>query len=401
MESIIILDEEKMSYYYSKATKAANTAESWFEINLNKEFKIILEYHNKYFKDKDFKFSQKLFNYINKVQNISICPICKENELGFKGRALGYQKYCSKICKINSNMYNEIVNTKKNDPNHYIKRAKKYKKTMLEKYGVEAPIQHPEFRKKIENTNIKKYGFKTPFESNTVREVYKKNYLEKHGVDHNWKVKEVINKCNETKDKIYGHKKEGITKKIKETLMKRYNVDCSLKLNIDEIKEKIKNTLIERYGVDQIFKSSIIREKIKETLIERYGVDHQMKDLVIFERAMMNAFRFKGYELPSGKITRVQGYEPQALDKLFEMGYDESDIMIENKDIERYIGKVIYITIDGKEHRYYPDIYIVSENKIIEVKSVYTYNKNKEVNELKRKACLDAGLNFEFDIIKL
>jgi len=47
-------------------------------------------------------------------------------------------------------------------------------------------------------------------------------------------------------------------------------------------------------------------------------------------------------------------------------------------------------------HRYYPDFYIKKDNKIIEVKSIYTYNIDIEKNLLKQKACLDAGYNFEF-----
>ena len=34
--------------------------------------------------------------------------------------------------------------------------------------------------------------------------------------------------------------------------------------------------------------------------------------------------------------------------------------------------------IDDKKHLYYPDIYIPEYNKIIEVKSTYTYNKDVE-----------------------
>jgi len=54
---------------------------------------------------------------------------------------------------------------------------------------------------------------------------------------------------------------------------------------------------------------------------------------------------------------------------------------------------------NSKTRRYYPDIYIKSENKIIEVKSDYTMKQHKNINLLKRQACLDKGLQFEFMII--
>jgi len=79
--------------------------------------------------------------------------------------------------------------------------------------------------------------------------------------------------------------------------------------------------------------------------------------------------------------------------------YDESDIIISNKEITENIG-IIYYEKNGNTHKYYPDIYIKSENKIIEVKSVYTYEKDLETNILKMNACINAGFKFEFKIIQ-
>ena len=58
-----------------------------------------------------------------------------------------------------------------------------------------------------------------------------------------------------------------------------------------------------------------------------------------------------------------------------------------------------YITADSKIHRYYPDFFIQGDNLIVEVKSEYTYNKDFEINLLKKKACLDSGFLFVFYII--
>lgn len=72
----------------------------------------------------------------------------------------------------------------------------------------------------------------------------------------------------------------------------------------------------------------------------------------------------------------------------------------DNKEIENYIGKVFYMD-DKKKRRYYPDIYIKSENRIIEVKSKYTFESHKTINKLKEKACVNLGFNFEFKIIEV
>ena len=49
--------------------------------------------------------------------------------------------------------------------------------------------------------------------------------------------------------------------------------------------------------------------------------------------------------------------------------------------------------------RYYPDFYIKSENKIIEVKSKWTFEKWKEKNLAKERACIEQ--NFLFKMIVL
>ena len=106
---------------------------------------------------------------------------------------------------------------------------------------------------------------------------------------------------------------------------------------------------------------------------------------------------YKDYILPSGKIVKLQGYEPKALTELLTI-YRENDIIIGVKDINGNIGKINYM-YENIEHRYYPDFYIKSTNTIIEVKSQWTYDKWKEKNELKKMACLKAGFDFKFIIL--
>jgi len=51
-----------------------------------------------------------------------------------------------------------------------------------------------------------------------------------------------------------------------------------------------------------------------------------------------------------------------------------------------------------KKHRYYPDFYIPNENKIIEVKSEYTLNRELERNHIKFEATKLMGFNFVLEI---
>jgi hypothetical protein len=55
--------------------------------------------------------------------------------------------------------------------------------------------------------------------------------------------------------------------------------------------------------------------------------------------------------------------------------------------------------IDKQYQKLLQDIYIKSENRVIEVKSDYTFNKEKEKNLLKRDSVINKGINFNFIIL--
>lgn len=93
--------------------------------------------------------------------------------------------------------------------------------------------------------------------------------------------------------------------------------------------------------------------------------------------------------MPSGEIRKVQGYEPFALDELVKI-YEETDIITDRKDIPRICYK-----IEDKQKYYFPDIYIKSQNKIIEVKSDWTYKCKEDNIQEKSNATKTEGYNYE------
>lgn len=132
-------------------------------------------------------------------------------------------------------------------------------------------------------------------------------------------------------------------------------------------KQKTKITFLRKYGVTNPNKTKEVRDKIKKTNLERYGVEYSSQNPEVMEKTQRNAKKYKEYTLPSGKVIKVQGYEPFALNDLLKI-YKEEDIITERKDIPRITYKT-----DDKTRYYFPDIYIKSINKIIEVKSTWTY----------------------------
>jgi hypothetical protein len=227
-------------------------------------------------------------------------------------------------------------------------------------------------KENLKNTLESKYGdgITNPYQAKEVKEKIKKTMIEKYGVDHNSKLE---------------HNKERYKEYFKS----------------EDFKNKSKTTMNMKYGVDQYSQTQEFKEKIKDTCNKKYGVDHHMQNSEIFDKQQKNAKKYKKYILPSGNYVLIQGYEDKALDFLFSNGFDESDIIITRENIEKEIG-ILFYEYNGKIKRYYPDFYIKSLNKIIEVKSTWTLDRNGQINDneninySKKICCEKLGFIFEF-----
>ena len=231
---------------------------------------------------------------------------------------------------------------------------------------------------KTRYTNMNKYGFDYALQSTTVKEKSKNTNREKYGCE-----------CP--------LQNEGVKEKIKETNREKYG--CEYPMQNEEVKEKSQSTNIKKYGFSNPFQNEDIKEKIKTTNREKYGCENPMQNAEIFEKQQKAGFKRKEYTFPSGRVESVQGYEPQALDYFITNGGNEDDIITDTDEMGSRCGKIFYHFEDGR-HRYYPDLYQISTHKIIEVKSIWTFEIEKEKNLKKREACINAGINFEFWIME-
>jgi hypothetical protein len=93
--------------------------------------------------------------------------------------------------------------------------------------------------------------------------------------------------------------------------------------------------------------------------------------------------------MPSGELRKIQGYENYALDNLLKK-YNESEILTDRINIPR-----IEYEYNQKKHYYFPDIYIPSDNMIIEVKSDWIYKKQGDIVNIKGNKCKLDGYNYE------
>lgn len=152
-------------------------------------------------------------------------------------------------------------------------------------------------------------------------------------------------------------------------------------------------TCIKKYGVPSPSQNKIIKQKIVDTNNSKYGVNYIMQSAEMFRKAQQKSFHRKKYISPFGKEFNIMGYENIFLDSFFKK-YGNS--------LEIYGGEDVRIpTIDymfnGKNRKYYPDFYIPSLNEIIEIKSIYLYEKDKEKILVKGYAV--ESLDYKFKLI--
>jgi len=347
--------------------------------------------------------SQEYYDENFKKAGEGTCKSCSK-ETNFRGFSKGYRTYCDSKCS-NSNK----------------EKIDKTKKNLLEKYG----DQNYNNREKSNKTKKDRYNDENYNNSKQAN----KTKLEVDEMGMNSHDKALI-KCKSTKLDLYGdeffvNREQAIETKLDLYGDKNYNNPSQIvKTKLEDIDEnglnsydriviksmKTKEDLYEdkNYNnpeknretklnnIDENGLNSYDRWKVSyiETMNLKYGVDNSMQVPEFHEKNQKSGFKWKEYKFPSNKIVKVQGYEPQALDILLE-SYHEDEIEVSRKKIP----SIWYYTEDEKKHRYYPDIYIEKDNLIIEVKSLWTYNKYNEINLLKQKACIEAGYNFKFMIL--
>lgn len=204
--------------------------------------------------------------------------------------------------------------------------------------------------------------------------------------------------------------------KRKKTTKARYGVEHSGQ-STDQ-KTKSKKTKLERYGNEYYNNSEksaeanrsktpqeqdVINDKRRETNLELFGVECPFMQPDVLTKSRKANASGKKYEMPSGKTVHIRGHENIALDEILSTT-GEDDIYID--DIRSSDNKMIfeYVSDAHRKAKYYPDIFIKSQNKFIEVKSWWWYNGNGadkyasrlSTNIKKMQSVMDRGYDFEF-----
>jgi transposase len=131
-------------------------------------------------------------------------------------------------------------------------------------------------------------------------------------------------------------------------------------------------------------------ERKKVSYQEKYGVDNPMQNPEINEKSNINRYKFKAVDIHGRRFSHLQGYEPQGIKYLIE----NDGLSVDDIQSGRKVPKVRY-KFQGKNKTYFPDMYVESENLLVEVKCKYTYENMLELNKAKREASIKAGYNYK------
>lgn len=149
---------------------------------------------------------------------------------------------------------------------------------------------------------------------------------------------------------------------------------CSLKCsNITVAKfryDKNNNGVLMHEANKKLCKNPVYRKHkgllIKNAMLEIYGVTNPSQVPKFRNKAMKTMLSSKIYILNNKQVV-VQGYEPEALNYLLKY-VNADDIEVEsNGNVPNF--NYLY---KGVKRKYFPDMYIISKNTIVEVKSIYT-----------------------------
>ena len=354
---------------------------------------------------------------------VKIQGVCKCGQSFCKSFTLCYENggmFCKSCVFINANTkrsdtYFELTGFKNSMQNP--KTRKEIKETLKERTGYENPMQNPETKEKhkqnmknktgyeyaLQNPNTKekckqtlkdKTGFENPMQNPETKEKYKETLKERTGFEnpmHNPETKEKYKQnMKERTGYEYPMQNPETKEKRKQNMKERTGFENPMQN--PETREKCKETLKKRTGFENPTQNPETKEKVKQTLKERTGYENPMHNPESQEKQLKASYYRKEFQMPSGDIRMVQGYEPQALTLLLQ-NYQEEDILTGAANVPE-----IWYTSD-KEHRHYVDIYIKSINTCIEVKSTWTYEKDKENIHLKQQEGKNLGMKYEIWIM--
>lgn len=263
-------------------------------------------------------------------------------------------------------------------PQQHPQVREKTETTCLEKYGRRWAFTSPEVYERIREVMIQKYGVKYPFQNSTILDKVKMTCRDRYGSDY-YLTSDV---CRQKMKLAHGVEYYGASKEFRTKMLEKYGSEYFIK------SEECKKQMLEKYGAEYFVQS----EEFKKQMLEKYGAENAMHCPLLFRKQAASSYVRKPY-VWNEQVFMVLGYEDRALDEVLER---EGITIVYAGECEE-IPLFEYTYIDDKKHLYYPDIYCPEDNRIIEVKSIWTYNSDP-LKTMYKGLCVSEEYIFELRI---
>lgn len=317
------------------------------------------------------------FRYRREQKIKFICAVC-HSEYIVEFRHLSVNESNELICGKCKRQLNALDSEKKKA------RLEKMKKTCLERYGVENPMQAKSIQEKAKQTCLEKYGASSPLSSKKVREKIESTCLEKYG--HKYALRygtdefkdlmlkkygnEYYNnkeKASATRSEFSDEKKQDIIAKRKATTLERLGVEVPAQSKL--IRDKMQQTCLQKYGTKFATQSEAVKKKLKQTCLEKYGympgrLHTPENKKAMIEKYGTEFFAQTKYSHFCRKTKLV--YDDEKFDSYFELEfYIWAKDNCESVKHEPY---AIEYAFDGETFKYFPDFEV--DGELFEVKGL-------------------------------
>ena len=294
-----------------------------------------------------------------------------------------YYKELLELSEFNDNLFpkNELIQFKKKNTRDYIINFNCYCCKLFTQKVI---------RVIVENTGLKcekcckDEGYKKAID--TIRQ----NNPEYPSITSTTQIPKIKKKQEDTLYKNLGvrvpTKSTKVIDKIKKTNLKKYGVENVSQ--VYEFQEKRRQTNLDKWGTKYYLSTDDAKQKREQFYLSNHGVKHPIQVQEIFDKQQRHMRGAKSYNFKTGQTISLRGYEHITL-KILEnnYGYVYDDYNF---------NKLKFMYNDNeKEHRYFPDIPFLKQNKIIEVKSKWTLCADLDINLKKWESVIDKGFNFE------
>lgn len=160
---------------------------------------------------------------------------------------------------------------------------------------------------------------------------------------------------------------------------------------INSMENQYKGSMLNIYGVENSFQSEEVKKIIRQTNFEKYGAENPMQNKEINNKALQTQKELYG------KIAFVDSYKCKKY-KCGDVYFDSQweiymyYYLLKNNIKFEYQHKFKYKDLNGKEHTYKCDFYLIDSNEFIEIKNPSFLTEDGKLRTIYKKGLTEEKL---------